>query len=293
MFLKNLHYHLRLMFRKKTFWVSFFLMLGVCIAFPFYYAAKYRGTSEYLLPSAETLYVGNNIGFIWNYISLIFPFLVIFPYSMSYFEESRQGVLYYVQTRSGRKNYYWSQLLTCFIGGMIIILIPFLLNILLNGIIFPDNGNDYISTWDRYTENWDSDIMGSNITRKVLHKGFLLPGIFISHPQIYNALFALLAGVTSGIMSMLAYSFSLIIRKNRLFIFLPMYIFFEIFSLINSVWSSEGAKSSLYINARITNYISNGLMQLGKVYTLFYGVILVVTVAVILVTKRKIKQDEG
>lgn len=293
MFLKNLCYHVKLMFRKKTFWVSFFLMLGVCIALPFYYVVKYRGTAEYLLPSADTLYVGNYDGFIWNYISLIFPFLVIFPYSMSFFEENRQGVLYYVQTRSGRKNYYWSQLLTCFIGGMIIILVPFLLNILLNGMIFPDNGNDYNSTWDRYTENWDSTISGSNIIRKVLHKKFLLPGIFIRHPQIFNALFALLAGVTSGIMSMLAYAFSLLIRKTRLFIFLPMYIFFEIFSLINSVLHSEGDENSLYINTRITDYISNGLSQLGKVYPFYYGLLLVVTITVVWVIKRKINRDEG
>lgn len=287
-----IRYNLNMMMRKKTFKFSFGLVMMLCILLPFFFAIKYKGYPVYQLPAAYTLYVGNELGLAWKYVRILFPFLVILPYSMCFFEESKEGTILYIQSRCGRKKYYGSQMITCFIGGFILIGIPFLINILLNAIIFPANANDYISTYDMFTENWSGSITGSNIIFPVISKGYILKGLFINHPQIHNLLFAVLAGIVAGIMSMLAYAFSIFITKSRLFIFFLMYIFFQAFSMIDSVLFDAWDVGITYVCTNITAYISNGLLQVGRVYWLFYIFLVVVVLFIVRTVKRRIKSDE-
>jgi len=288
----SIKYNLDIMMRKKTFRFAFALMLVLCIALPFMYAIKYKGWSESMLPAAHTLYVGNAMGLAWKYIQLLFPFLVIFPYSMSFFDESKAGMNLYIQARSGRCRYYISQVITCSIGGFVLICIPFILNILLNSIIFSENANDYLSTYDSYTDNWSGCITGSTTYFPVLWKGFVMKGLYINHPQLHNVLFAILAAVVSGIMSMLAYAFSILVRKGRLFIFFIMYVFFQIFSMIDSVMFDKWDESNTYVCTNITSYLSNGLLQVGRVYWLFYILLLLAVIFIIKIVKDRIKADE-
>lgn len=290
--MSDIIYNLNIMMRKKTFRFSFMLVMLLCIYLPFFYAVKYRYLSAIQLPTAHTLYVGNALGLGWKYIQLVFPFLVIFPYSMSFFDESKEGTILYVQARNGRKQYYVSQLITCFIGGFIMLCIPFMVNILLNTIIFPANANDYISTYDQYTDNWSGCITGSNIVFPVISKGYILKNIYINNPQLHNVLFAMLSGLIAGVMSMLAYAFSIFIKKSRLFIFLMMYIFFQIFAMIDSVLFERWDEANAYICTNITSYISNGFLQVGRAYWLFWCLIVVALLFVIKVVKGRIVDDE-
>ena len=91
-------------------------------------------------------------------------------------------------------------MLTSFIGGMIIICIPFLLNILINAIIFPAEGNDYITTLNRYFSGWSSSITGSNVIFKTISKGVILKNLYINFPQIYNVMITILASIIAGVM---------------------------------------------------------------------------------------------
>lgn len=290
--LESVKYHLNIMARKKAFRFSFFLILLLCICLPFIYALQYKGYSMSKLPSAYTLYIGNAMGLVWDYIQLLFPFLVIFPYSMSFYEESKEGTILYIQARSGRKQYYISQLITCFIGGFVIIFIPFILNILLNSIIFPEIANDYISTYDRYTYNWSGGITGSTTIFPVLSKGYMLKELYINYPQLHNVLFALLSGVVAGIMAMLAYAFSIFIKKSRLFIFFLMYLFFQIFTMVDSVMYDNWSEETTYVCVSLATYLSNGLLQVGRIYWLFYAILLFVVLFVIKTIKGRIAEDE-
>lgn len=166
-----LNVNLKIMIRKKTFLFSFGMMLALCLALPFIYFWKYRNYYDYQMPAAYSVFAGNEMGLAWSAIQLIVPFLIIFPYSMSFYEDCLSGTAVYYQSREGRKKYYLSQILTCFIGGMIMIGIPFLLNILMNTIIFPSEGNDYVTTLSQYSIGWSSSITGSNVMFKTVSKG--------------------------------------------------------------------------------------------------------------------------
>ena len=280
------------MTRKKSFRFSFILVLLLCICLPFVYAVQYKGYNMSELPSAYTLYIGNAMGIVWNYVQLLFPFLVIFPYSMSFYEESKDGTILYIQARSGRTSYYISQLITCFVGGFVIICIPFLLNILLNFIIFPEIANDYISTYDRYTYNWCGGITGSTTIFPVLSKGYMLKELYINYPQLHNMLFALLSGLVAGIMAMLAYAFSIFIKKSRLFIFFLMYLFFQIFVMVDSVVYDNWSEETTYVCVNLVTYVSNGLLQVGRVYGVFFVILFAVVLFVIKTVKERISEDE-
>lgn len=120
--LNYVKYNLNLMTKQKTFQFVFALMMLISIAFPIYYVVTYWGVYDYALPSSHTLYIGNNVGICWEYLSLIFPFLIVLPYGFSFMNENKSGVLLYVQTRGERKDYYYGQLVACFVGTAFVFL---------------------------------------------------------------------------------------------------------------------------------------------------------------------------
>lgn len=284
--------NMRIMIKKKTFLFSLGIMLIICLTLPFIYFWNYRDYYVYQMPAAYSVFVGNDMGMAWKYIQLIMPFLVIFPYSMSFYDDSMSGVNIYYLTRGDRKKYYFSQMLTCFIGGVIVIGIPFLINILMNTIIFPAEGNDYLTTLNRYYVGWSSSVTGSNVVFKTVSKGIVLKKLYVDYPQIYNIAITILASIIAGVMSIATYTFSLIIRKSRIFIFLFSYIFFQLFAMIDSVLYDRWDEVNAYICTNITSYMSFTQGQIGKVYIGFLGVMILVVLLEIKIVMQRISKDE-
>lgn len=284
--------NMRIMIKKKTFLFSLGIMLIICLTLPFIYFWNYRDYYVYQMPAAYSVFVGNDMGMAWKYIQLIMPFLVIFPYSMSFYDDSMSGVNIYYLTRGDRKKYYFSQMLTCFIGGVIVIGIPFLINILMNTIIFPAEGNDYLTTLNRYYVGWSSSVTGSNVVFKTVSKGIVLKKLYVDYPQIYNIVITILASIIAGVMSIATYTFSLIIRKSRIFIFLFSYIFFQLFAMIDSVLYDRWDEVNAYICTNITSYMSFTQGQIGKVYIGFLGVMILVVLLEIKIVMQRISKDE-
>lgn len=284
--------NMRIMIKKKTFLFSLGIMLLICLTLPFIYFWNYRDYYVYQMPAAYSVFVGNDMGMAWKYIQLIMPFLVIFPYSMSFYDDSMSGVNIYYLTRGDRKKYYFSQMLTCFIGGVIVIGIPFLINILMNTIIFPAEGNDYLTTLNRYYVGWSSSVTGSNVVFKTVSKGIVLKKLYVDYPQIYNIVITILASIIAGVMSIATYTFSLIIRKSRIFIFLFSYIFFQLFAMIDSVLYDRWDEVNAYICTNITSYMSFTQGQIGKVYIGFLGVMILVVLLEIKIVMQRISKDE-
>lgn len=284
--------NIKIMTNKKTFLFSFGIMLMVCLVLPFIYFWYYRNYYAYQLPAAYSVFVGNDTGLAWKYIQLIMPFLIIFPFSMSFYEDCLSGANIYYQTREGRKKYYFSQMLTCFIGGMVIIGIPFLLNILLNTIIFPLEGNDYVTTLNKYFIGWSANVTGSSVILKTISKGFILKKLYINYPQFYNVAITISASIIAGVMSVATYTFSLIVRKNRIFIFLFSYIFFQLFAMIDSVLYSRWSETNVYICTNITSYMSVTQGQIGKVFIGLYILMILIVFLEIKIVRQRIAKDE-
>lgn len=288
--LKYVKYNLNLMTKQKTFQFVFALMLLISIAFPIYYVVSYWGVYDYALPSADTLYIGNSAGICWQYFYLIVPFLIVLPYGFSFMNENKSGVLLYVQTRGERKDYYYGQLIACFIGTTFVFLIPFLLNVLLNALLFPVNGSDYISTNNFYDYNWVSSVMGTNFFKETLVEGFIFKSIAINHPQFYNVIYAVWSGFALGIMGMFVYSVSIIFQKNTLSLFIGNYLFFMIFMVLDRIL--ENSSFPFYINTNLASYLSNGHFNNGQVYPLYLLFLLCEAVISVSIIKYRLRKDE-
>ncbi len=289
MLLKYINYNLNLMLKHKTFRFAFIMMLAISIVVPIYYVMEYRGFYIYALPSAHTLYIFNYASDLWAYIAQIFPFLIVLPYGLSYIKENKSGVTLYVQSRGTRKHYYYGQLIACFIGTALVILIPLLLNILLNSLLFPVNGNDYISTSNVYDYNWANSIVGPGYYRSEISHGYIFKELAIDYPQFYNVLYAFWAAFVAGIMGMFAYAVSIIMKKHALSVLIANYLFFMVCSNIDRIIHERG---SLYINTNLTDYLANGQFRHGLVYPFFLIFLLCELLLCICIIRHQLKRDE-
>jgi hypothetical protein len=183
-------------------------------------------------------------------------------------------------------------MITCFLGTMLVFLLPLTLNILLNSVLFPINGNDYISTYQRYDENWANRIMGIGFHRPTLFQGVIFKRFAILHPQIYNLFYALFTSVASGVMGMFAYCISIVFRKGTIALLICNYLFFQIFFVLDRL-SESGILFPVYINLNLVTYLSDGLFNHGLVYPLYILFLLVEVGACRISVGRQLKRDEG
>lgn len=285
------YYNLHIMQKSKSFRFVMGFMLALCIALPVFYAVSYWGEYTYALPSADTLYIANSDGLCWDFLSWLFPFLLVLPYGFSYINEAEYGINLYLQSRENRRAYYYGQMLACFVGTALVILIPFLLNIALNAILFPVNGNDYISSYQAYDWNWTATVMGESFFRDTIFYGYIFKSLAINHPLFYNLLYAVFAGVSSGIMGMFVYAISILVRKNRILVLILYFLFFQVFTVFDRLMEDIEI-IPVYINLRITSYLSYGHLSYGEVYPLFLLFLLAETIASFRIVKQQIKRDE-
>lgn len=284
-----IRYNLDLMLKQTTFRFVFTIMLILSVALPIYYLLQFQGSYEYSLPSADTLFIGNSGGLIWQFLALVFPFIIALPYSFSFLNEQKSGVQMYVQSRKTRKEYYYGQLVTCFLGTALLFLIPFLLNILLNALAFPVNGNDYISTHDSFDSNWANAIMGDGFYRQTLYKGMMLKEVVIEYPQIYNVLYTFWISIVSGIMAMFTYTVSLILQKKAIYLLLVNYLIFSIFSVVDRIVETV---SYVYVNINLTDYLSNGHFNKGIFLPVYILILVGELIASFSIIKHRVQEDE-
>lgn len=291
MFWTYVKYNFNIMIKKRLFWITFFGMLCLAIGMPIFYVWRYRGCYAYELPSADILYLGNSNGLVWEYICMLFPFLIVLPYGFSYISEVKTGVKNYVQVRGTRRAYYFAQCCVCFFSVFLVFFAPMLLNIILNGAFFPVNGNDPITLAQMGTSNWGSYITGSSFTKTVLHHGMICKQILIDHPQLYNVLFAGIAGMSAGVMGAFIYALSLIVKKNYVYLLVVNFLLFQLFFVANQ-FCYDGILSPIYVDLKLTDYLANRFIANGKDYRIFGIMMLLEMVVSIGIIIRKTKRDE-
>lgn len=291
MFWTYIKYNFGVMTKKKLFWITLFGMLCLAIGMPLYQVWKYRGCYTYELPSADTLYLGYYEGLAWSYLSMLFPFLIVLPYGFSYISEVRTGVKNYVQVRGTRRRYYYAQLCVCFFSVFLVFFVPLIINICLNGAFFPVNGNDYVAMTHVGTSNWSANITGSSFAKQVLHHGMILKQISIDHPQLYNAIFAWIAGIGAGIMGVFIYALSLVLKKNYIYLLIANFLIFQLFIVCNR-FSDDEIFSSVYVDLKPTDYLANRMIASGKDYIIFGILMLVELIASVVIIRVTTKRDE-
>lgn len=207
------------MVRKKNYWIAFYLIL--CYSFCTYILNLYNsmGHDKSSIYSSANYFAGNYNSPILTLFVLSFSIVIVLPFSFSYYDDAALQNLQLLQTRIGKKNYFISSAITSFIGSFQIIFIPFILNIILNFISFPQNDvtifgvNGSHSFW-------------LNLYGKEGVTNLLFANLFLYNQDLYNIFITLILSSFAGILGVFAYAISLHIPKYKLLIFLPTYLLF-------------------------------------------------------------------
>ncbi len=77
-------------------------------------------------------------GFGSSLFYFLLPILASFPYGWSYCQDRKTGFFSQITIRAGRWGFFFSKYLAVFISGGLVILVPILLDLLVNAILLPD-----------------------------------------------------------------------------------------------------------------------------------------------------------
>ncbi len=150
---------------RKDFKFVFSFVLLLCLVSYLINCYVNRNTDIANIMSADFQYIGSSYSNMWRIFSVVFPFIIVFPFGFSYSQDSILKNASFVERRFGKSNYIVSKYIVSFIGGFIIIFIPFLINMLLNYLTFPVNMNNPEGTQAL------ADLTGTNVGRDTVQAG--------------------------------------------------------------------------------------------------------------------------
>lgn len=211
-----------LMVHKRNFWLSFYIMMGYSICTYLYHLSYYWEWDVINIYTSSYLFAGNGISPYLNIFLTLYPFIVTLTFSFSYFDDQKYAIHTFFICRTERRNYYIAKAVACLVGNMMVIVVPFMVNIFLNKITFPNNGLTMygtINTAMQYVNIFDRDV-------SPVRAMYPFISVYIYHPTLYNLFFSVYLGLVSGVFGIFSYCCSILIRKNKILIFLPFYTIF-------------------------------------------------------------------
>src|SRR5690606_20936544 len=203
-----------LMINKLGFKLSFSCALIYSLASYVYYLITYQGVDVLYFLSANYLYAGNEHAPFWGIFQSYFPFLVVFPFAFSYLDDKDLNIDHYIIGRMSRKDYYIGKLITSFLGGGLIIFIPFTINLILCNITFQENNNTYFGEYNLLP--YFETLSGTNVIFNTEFTGVSFLGLYLFSPLLYNIVYLLLLSLFSGIMSVFTCASSFFIKKYKI-----------------------------------------------------------------------------
>lgn len=221
----------------------------------------------------------------WTYYQILFPFIVVIPFAFSYFEDKALNLIYYIETRVEKKKYLIAKVITSFIGSFIVVIIPFLLNILLNEITFPHNGNTFGS--NIHSIEITKDLVGENVIAATIQKGLIGLRFFLMYPQLYNIILIFLLAIIAGVMGAYCFCWSYFVEKHKILLFLPVYIY----CYIGSIFTRMSEEVGIAINFTLLDYAYlNTNMGKNVIILLLEFIIMIVFIGI--TTYHEIKQKQ-
>lgn len=248
--MKELKSQMLLMLNRNGFKISFSIVLVYCLGSYVSNVADCIKVDVSYMYSANALYAGNGWSNYWGMFKVIFPFIVVFPFAFSYIDDLRINVNPYYMRRMGRATYFKTKMVTSFIGGVLIILIPFFINLILCNITFPHNNNTYFGEYNR--ENYINSLLGTNIDISTKYKQLPFLKLYLLSPFLYNLFYIIVMSLFAGVWSMFSLSCSFFINKVKILLFLPNYLILYFGRLYDAV----SYNSKQYINFDLMSYVA-------------------------------------
>lgn len=284
-FLNSVIVQFQYMIHKLGFKFSFFIMFIFGITSYLNNVRISMSEDISVIISADSSFALSSYNSLWGLFTAILPFIIVFPYAFSYLEDNRLKIIPYVVNKTGKTNYFLSKTTACFIGGFLIIFIPFILNLILCHITFPDNYNTSFGIYN--TSDYISNLTGSNVIINTEQKGLPLLKLYLINPFAYNLLYLCFFSLFSGILSVFSLACSFYLRKYNILLLVPTYLFFYIGNILDSYSYS----SASYTNYDWITYVCIDNFY-GKDYKLFFCILLFIILFIVLSLIYAMKRDE-
>ncbi len=268
---QSIRMQLKLMVNKKEFHFGVLINLGYVLITYLYCAFRAWGKDISTIPAPHAVFALQDLSPFYDIYINIVPFLVVFPFAMSYVNDCNNRIIPLFQVRMGVRKYYISKAVACFVGGFVAFFVPLMINIFLNNVTFPDSGITFAG--DMYDLNYNSRITGANIIVDTAWAGMWFPRLFMRHPEGYNILYAVFFSSAMGIFSIFVYSISFIIKKQKLLLLLPLYLLIVCMNTINMFMDGKVSNMCYKVMPYLTvntNYGKNPL------YIYFFFLLMVV-----------------
>lgn len=216
----------KVLFSKIGFKIAFLTNLSYVLITFIYYALMSIGSdvSEFYHPAIVTA-LNSDALFVWFYM-MLFPFLIVFPASFSYFTERKSGVINAFVMRIGFRSYFFCKIMSSMVVTFVAFFIPFIIGLLLNIVTFSNEGMAVLTNWEPFSQTY------FNYANQYLYSD-----LFHTNPYLYYLLHVFIFASFASIVSVFVLLFSGVVKHYKIFLFMPFYLLTLITDRLQVVFS--------------------------------------------------------
>jgi len=202
----------------------------------------------------------------------LFPLLAAFPAGFSYVKEHQTREDVYLVSRMGKSLYYTGKLVSAFLCSAIVFSVPFLIEIGLNCISFPQQASGDFTNMSIYNAEYISSV-----------RCYLFSDLYVSSPILYAVVMTVLMGIVSGMLGMFTVAFSYVFTvKYRVLLVLPVYLLLSLLGYADSFLPEGAARINWFHYLLLFDY-----SEKSEVYMLYFAIVIVVFVLLSILRRRK------
>ena len=266
---------IKLMLSKPNFWISLFLVSFYAYGSYFLHIYDNYGKDISVIYDWRELVCTSTDHALFKYFQLLFPFIVIFPFSFSYYEDRERKSIGFWMRRGTRRQYFISKAIACFLGSFLCVWVPFMVNLFLVKTTFPSSG---ITGNGTMYSHW----ITQNIYNETQRTGYIpFVELYVLYPVIYHCVLIVLISGLAGLFGVLAYVLSYYIKNNKLKIFLPVYI---------SMWLCNLFSGYASVDTDLLTYVTLE-NSANRSYMFYCGFCVCIMVTIIVFIYKKTQKD--
>ncbi|KPB06041.1 hypothetical protein [Bacillus sp. CHD6a] len=275
MLLQSINMQWRVIVEKKVAMIVFFFLFSIMLVNYFTNLLTYSGTDIVDMYHPMKLLTLSNYSEYSFYLLQYFPLLLVIPAGFSLFGDKQNNQLLFIQSRVSIGAYYWGKLIVVFLVTFIIFTVPFLLEILLNIIAFPNSAVGDPSNLSWYDASYIEMV-----------SMYFLSDLFIFSPYLYAIVFIFIFGLFSSVLAMFTVAISIFPIKYKVLLFLPVYALLYVVGMAKQLFPTLTLETNYFYYFAFYYPIANSTKSLTGLFV-FIGIIFVVSVLLILFKIRK------
>lgn len=183
---------------------------------------------------------GSSGKFYYFWITIL-PLLCVLPYGVTYLQDKKRGLINQLIYRMGKRNYYFSKFIACFLSGGTVAVIPLIINLLLCMCFLP-LGLPILST-HFYP----------------IGKIHAFSEVFYSRPALYVLIYLGFTFLLFGLLTCLCMTLALVVENQFALMLTPFALYYALhtFSIVglNRIEWSIMNNANLYLVNKDTLYV--------------------------------------